>query len=359
MVKTAFELLGIENKEVPISNLLSYYLDPNTKYGSGFLNEFCKMAGISPILTNEIVTIEREHRIFFENENNYIDILIKIGKDEANPDRIICIENKINSTEGLQQTRRYYNALQSEFPRCTNRQYIYLTKNNSSVDLSSQHFIHLRYSSLGNILARQPFEQLPLATDFYEYYILREQNLFNDIETNDKSYIIGDRDDFHTLIDYIVWKTNNSDFTQSNNRCFCLSGKSAQSNNHFYQISMQNWEFEFDDGFEKRPMSIHLEGNCQEIPLHLEMKPYEPFNKLEKRYGSRFFESYLRKRNELRDILIFEGSKSFESIEFRKNAELTIAKFKIHTTTYKQYYNTLMELVNYVNQVLFSNGVIK
>lgn len=361
MNTTAFELLGIENKELPISNLMSYYLNPiiNTDYGLQFLNKFCHIAHISPVSNSDIISVEREHHIFFENEHNYIDILIRIGKDSENPKRIICIENKINSNEGIRQTQRYYNALQAEFPNCKNRQYIYLTKNNSSINLTSQHFIHIRYAELGAILAEEPFNKMPLAKDFYDFYILREKSLFQDIEVNDRQYLPANKTDFHTLIDYIVWKINVPGNIENNKNYFCLHGKSAQSNDHFFQFSMQNWEFELDDGNEKRSISIHLEGSSNEIPLHMEVKPYEPFNSLEKKYGSNFFEKYVQKRNELRKSITFENTVSYENLPIRKNAELTIAKFKITADTFKEYFDALIKLVTYINEILVENGIVK
>ena len=185
---TVFELLGIENKELPISNLLSFYLNPsiNIDLGYLFLNEFCKIANIQPILNDDTVFVDREFYIHYKEYNNYLDILIRIGNRD-NPSRIICIENKINSDEGLQQTKIYYDALESKFPECRNRQYIYLTKNNSSVNLTSQHFIHIRYSEVGELLGNIVFHKLPLANDFYKYYVLKDKEMYQDIEQNDRS----------------------------------------------------------------------------------------------------------------------------------------------------------------------------
>lgn len=83
MEYTAFQLLGIENKELPISNLLSYYLDPirNHKYGFYFLNEFCKIAGINGVTIEDKIVVQREAYFTYDGDNNYIDILISVGEN--------------------------------------------------------------------------------------------------------------------------------------------------------------------------------------------------------------------------------------------------------------------------------------
>lgn len=359
MEYTAFQLLGIENKELPISNLLAYYLDPirNHKYGFYFLNEFCKIAGINGVTIEDKIVVQREAYFPYDGDNNYIDILISVGESHEKPERIICIENKINSTEGITQTQRYYNALEAKFKDCKKRDYIYLTKNNSSVNLTSHHFKHIRYSEVGNLLADKRFIEMPLAQDFYNYYVLREQSLFMDIEKYDRPYIPGDKADFHTLIDYIVWKINVRDINRKYTDLFCLHGKSAQSDEHFYQVSMQNWEFEFDGKTEKHPISIHLEGNCKEVPLHMELKPYEPFRKIKEKYGSDFFSEYMKVRDELRNNIVFPDAKEYRSVPIRSNADLTIAKFVFNVKTYKEYFDALIELITYVNEVLENSNV--
>ncbi|MBQ8814623.1 MAG: PD-(D/E)XK nuclease family protein [Lachnospiraceae bacterium] len=357
MENTAFQLLGIENKELPVSNLLSYYLDParNRACGYEFLNGFCRLAGIREVAETEHVTVEREVYLPFEGEHNYIDMLICIGNDGEKAERIICIENKINATEGIRQTKRYYEALQAKFADCREKDYIYLTKNNSSVNLSSHHFRHIRYAELGRLLGEEPFISMPLAKDFYDYYVLREQRLFTDVEENDRPYLPGDKEDFHTLIDYLVWKINTTESSDLHKNLFCLHGKSMQSDDHFFQLSMQNWEFPFDGGKESHPITIHLEGNCHEIPLHMELKPYEPYKKIEGSYGEVFLGRYRALRDELRSGLSFQNTQTYQNVPIRRNADLTIAKFVVSAKTYREYYCALMELTENINRVLIKN----
>lgn len=361
MENNVFQLLGIEDRELPISNLLSYYLNPvrNKKYGLAFLNEFCKLAGIGEIAETDSVTVEREVFLPFEGGKNYIDILICIGDDYTNPERIICIENKINATEGILQTKRYYEALEARFADCGEKDYIYLTKNNSSVNLSSCNFRHIRYAELGRLLSDNRFVDMPLAKDFSSFYVLREQSRFIDVEENDRPYLFCDKKDFMTLIDYLVWKINTTETSELHRDVFCMHGKSAKSDEHFFKLSMKNWEFEFDGQTAVHPINIHLEGRCRNVLLHMELEPYEPYSKIKEKYGKAFFELYKEKRDELRRKISFEIAKKYYLQPIAANADLTIAKFTLHVKSYREYYNALMELIVYVNQILAESSVIE
>lgn len=361
MENNAFQLLGIEDRELPVSNLLSYYLDPerNQKYGVSFLNEFCKLTGIREIAKTDQVTVKREYYLTFGGKENYIDILICIGEDANAPDRIICIENKINATEGILQTRRYYEALEARFANCKEKDYIYLTKNNSSVNLSSCNFRHIRYAELGRLLSDDRFVEMPLAKDFFNYYVLREQSRFVDVEENDRPYLFRDKKDFGTLIDYLVWKINTTETSVLHREIFCLHGKSSKSDDQFFKLSMKNWEFEFDGGTAVHPINIHLEGGYRNVLLHMELEPYEPYSKIEEKYGEEFFNRYKEKRDELRRKISFEIAKEYYLQPIAAKADLTIAKFTFHVKTYREYYSALMELIVYVNQILAESGVIE
>ena len=103
-----------------------------------------------------------------------------------NPERVICIENKINSKEGIRQTKRYYETLEHYFKKCETRDYIYLTKNNSSIILSADCFTHIRYRDVAEILMQDQFNSMRCAKDFCEYYVFREERLFAEIEKCDR-----------------------------------------------------------------------------------------------------------------------------------------------------------------------------
>lgn len=384
---TVFEILGVENKELPISSLLAYYFADKQR-GLKFLNRILELAKIEPIDMNEEIFVEKEALIKNNGNKNYIDILVKVKniEDKENPKRIICIENKIYSEEGLLQTKRYYEALEKEFHKCNNKQYLYLTKNNSAIDLSSMHFKHIKYLDMESVLVDKEFSELPFINDFYEFYINREKEKFNDIEENDKKLLKHDKislgnyeislgnykkllkddeellkdyekllkDDFNNLIDYIVWKINSSSTNKNYNNYFCSKGKSAQADRYFYQISLHNWEFMLED----KAMTIHIEGIDNGVFVHMEMKPYEPYSKIAKNYNEDFFKKYNEKREKLRSRMKFKEKELLKVDSIRGNANLTIAKFNIVATTYKNYFKVLVELINDVDEVLKMDDVI-
>ncbi|MBQ5711227.1 MAG: PD-(D/E)XK nuclease family protein [Oscillospiraceae bacterium] len=172
-IETVFEILGIENKELPISNLLAWYFEDRE-----FLNKVLKLADIREISKEESYEVRREYHIVHNGQKMCMDILIRIG-DVDKPSRVICIENKINSEEGNMQTKNYYDTLEEIFRESKERDYIYLTKNNSSVNISSGHFIHIKYRDVGEILREEKFREYRYAADFCEYYIDREEREFS------------------------------------------------------------------------------------------------------------------------------------------------------------------------------------
>lgn len=349
--ETVFEIFGIENKELQVSNLLAYYfnLERNIGVARRFLNEFLQLANLEAIEESEQYVVKREYPLKHKGYHNSIDILIIVG-EEARPKRVICIENKITSKEGPEQTRRYYDAVESHFQNCESRDYIYLTKNNSSVALSSERFSHVRYREVAKILSQEKFYDMRYAEDFCEYYVLREEREFAEIEKNDKLFDKNDVDDFSRLIDYIVWKINASEGSNEYRNIFCQKDISAKSSHQFFQIYDMSWFFDLTEGDCTRPISIHLEGYENSIVLHMEIAPYVQFSKISERYGERFFNSYVNLRDSLRSKMVFADGDGYHSVKLSWNADLTIAKFEITADTYKKYFDTVIRLIAEVDQ---------
>ena len=53
----AFEILGINDKELPVSNLLAFYMNPENGLGIKFLNKFCSVVGISGVNPDKVITV--------------------------------------------------------------------------------------------------------------------------------------------------------------------------------------------------------------------------------------------------------------------------------------------------------------
>ena len=358
-MKTVFEILGVEDKELQVSNLLAYYFNPNHngQYALEFLNDFCEIAGLDSLPDNIHVEVIREDPIV-DNFNgkeyrNFIDIIIKITEAKSNG-RIICIENKIYSEEGHKQTERYFKAVENKYSGWGKREYVYLTKNNSYVDLTASEFKHLRYSELANILSKSTLSQMVFAKDFCEYYVLREERMFENIESSDKTFADIDEKKFNEFIDYVVWKVNNHKNSEMYGKIFCKNGKSAQSADCFYQISHQDWEQVINVKFAEtvpmaedkvdRDYTLHIEGKRNAVFLHFELNPYLPVSKIEKQYGKTFLAEYQNKRNLIEKLLSNVTVNGAIVKNIPSNASLTVGKWEITAKSYNEYFSVLMAL---------------
>lgn len=351
MNETVFEIFGIENKELQVSNLFAYYFDycRNGYRARDFLNEFLKLAGKDTIETYESYNVKREYFLKFKEYQNSIDILIIVG-DEANPKRVICIENKVISKEGILQTKRYYEAVEHFFGGAGKRDYIYMTKNNSKVELSSDTFSHIRYRDIAKVLMQDAFHNMKYAEDFCEYYVQREERIFSEIEENDRLIEQNNSDDFSLLIDYLVWKINASDVSSKYKYVFFQKDVSAKSSKQFFKTYLESWFFELTAGGHTKSMSIHLEGYENSVVLHMEVAPYEQFSKLEERYGKEFFDEYVNLRDSLRRKMILADGCGYHSVKLSWHADLSIAKFEIEADSYMKYLEAIIRLIYAVDE---------
>ena len=348
--ETVFEILGIENKELQVSNLFAYYFDENKNgdIARDFLNSFLRLVNKDSIERYERYVVKREYPLKHNGYNNSIDILIIVGEMD-NPKRVICIENKITSKEGSKQTRRYYEAVEYFFGKCDKKDYIYLTKNNSSVELSSKMFSHIRYRDVAELLMQDKFSHMRFAEDFCEYYVFREERIFAEIEKNDKIFDKNNSEDFSMLLDYIVWKINASKESVEYKNIFCQKDISARSSQQFFQAYNMSWFFELTVGNCVKSISIHLEGYKNSVALHMEIAPYEQFSKIRERYGEEFFISYVNLRDLLRSKMVFADTSGYHCEKLSWNADLSIAKFSIEADTYKKYFDTIIKLIHEVD----------
>lgn len=139
-----FEILKIDQMEIRHSNFLAWLLDPNSPSGIGDkllkrLLMFCsdnsdkglgskkEMDAVSIELfdIDDVVT-KREHLTDIKGRNKpkQIDLLIYSEKNKF----CICIENKINSNEGVNQLHDYFVYMEDSFARkqtTTNKSYKY------------------------------------------------------------------------------------------------------------------------------------------------------------------------------------------------------------------------------------------
>ncbi|MBQ9763568.1 MAG: PD-(D/E)XK nuclease family protein [Phascolarctobacterium sp.] len=361
-MKTVFEIFGIENKELQVSKLLAYYFNPkyNKQYAIAFLNEFCKNCGLNKVGNDadvEVTTEKIVEDIFCGKKyKNRIDIFIKIKESDGRK-RIICIENKIYSEEGYRQTERYVKAIKGICNSYDEYNFVYLTKNNSYVDLSSSEFKHIRYSMVADILSMPFFVGMPFANDFCEYYVLQEEREFKNIQINDENFtgVYIENKEFNKLIDYVVWRINNH-HNNKHSKIFCKNGKSDKSPDCFYQISHQEWGNIINNKYantltssmneEGRNYTLHLEGRNKAVFLHFELHPYLPVSKIEKQYGKNFLEDYQNKQNEIAELVSHININGVTCKNIPGNASLTVGKWEINSKSFNEYFDVLVTLID-------------
>lgn len=320
---------SIEVDKVKLNELLDWWSQPQYDFYNQWISETCNN------LTNTTVSPqEKTKETVFE---------------------ILGIENKIKSQEGPQQTRRYYEAVEYFFREGSKKDFIYMTKNNSSVALSSQRFTHIRYRDVAELLMQDEFCDMRYAEDFCEYYVFREERIFAEIEKNDKLIDKNDSENCAMVLDYIVWKINVSKESYKYRNIFCQKDVSAKSARQFFKAYVMSWFFELTVGDCVKPISIHLEGNENSVALHMEIAPYEQFSKIRERYGEQFFISYINLRDSLRSKLVFTDTSSYHCEKLSWNADLSIAKFKIEANTYKNYFDAIIRLIREVDHKIITD----
>ena len=98
------------------------------------------------------IIIHREYYGRKNKKNNFIDVVIVERNKDGKSVHVVCIENKVFSSEGDEQTERYWNIIQDDFGNCDCKiECRYLTKNNFPVNLSNRNFVHYKYSDLEEV----------------------------------------------------------------------------------------------------------------------------------------------------------------------------------------------------------------
>lgn len=128
-----FDVLKSAHNEIRHSNVLAWLLDPDGSHGLQdlFLRRWLMLVfygvqkptgRLEPITIDSVpfqtVTVRREWR--------HIDVLLQI-QTETKGRWVICIENKVQSTQGEDQLAKYYQDVESLFSHYDVRAYIFLT----------------------------------------------------------------------------------------------------------------------------------------------------------------------------------------------------------------------------------------
>ncbi len=173
-----FSILGIQRREIRHSNFLAWMFDPNGSHGIGnaFLRRFLRDISLeSPKQGQPSLDIADTSPKTAEIRREWrnIDILVILDK------HVICIENKVDSSDHENQLSKYKNVVQSQFRKSA--VFVYLTPDGRPPNDKGQHQHYTNYS-YDKIVAHA--ERLLL---------LHERTLPSNIKTYIKDYTLNIR----------------------------------------------------------------------------------------------------------------------------------------------------------------------
>lgn len=149
-----FAILGIQRKEIRHSNFLAWMFDPNGSHGMGnaFLRRFLRDISLeSPQQGQHSLDIAYTSPKTAEIRREWrnIDILVILGK------HVICIENKVDSSDHGNQLLKYKNVVNEQF-RDHTPIFVYLTPNGRPPNAKDQrnHYINYSYDKIVGHLDR-------------------------------------------------------------------------------------------------------------------------------------------------------------------------------------------------------------
>ncbi|MEO0565338.1 MAG: PD-(D/E)XK nuclease family protein, partial [Chloroflexota bacterium] len=145
-----FEAVGVVRQELRHSDFLGYLLDPSGNHGlNDFLLKQVVMRVLATAETPPLSLIEIDVTDFngtlVQREWRNIDLLITHHES----DLVICIENKIGTSEHSNQLERYRTMIQNPFPR---RRHIFIFLTPDGTLPSDAAYIPLSFETITEIL---------------------------------------------------------------------------------------------------------------------------------------------------------------------------------------------------------------
>jgi hypothetical protein len=215
--KPMLRILGSARAEQKWNTLLAYFLDPSQPHGFGadLLKTFLDKAG--QVTGEEIDYYHRDiEQVSVETEvtspqNNRLDVLIR-----ATDEWFVCIESKVDASEGDRQTQRYVedthlgNEGKDEYPE-DGRYYLFLSKEhapNSSAgrfkDISWRDVVEAFQTELNLSHGQYPERSVSQLEDFLSTIITvtnMEKDDFEQIQKEKVQLLSEYRDDIDDLLD--------------------------------------------------------------------------------------------------------------------------------------------------------------
>lgn len=147
-----FDILKISRAEIRHSNFLGWLLDPNENHGLKelVLNRFLRDI-FSDEKAKELSVLDAEtldySTVSLKREWQNIDLLIVVDQ------KVICVENKVDSKEHSNQLTRYKKIIEENFPK-HEQVFVYLTPQGDHPTTEKEHYIPYSYERFAENLER-------------------------------------------------------------------------------------------------------------------------------------------------------------------------------------------------------------
>jgi len=342
-----FRVLDLYGREAVVSNLFAWLLNPKEDHGFGFsfLNDFLSITIQDEFDERNDIEVKREFHGKAGSKNNYIDLVI-IEKTNGKAIKVIAIENKVFSKEGVNQAQRYAELIRQSFGSDNCKEYyIYLTRSNLPENISCTKFKQIKYNDIEEILRKYSTNRL--VHDFYDRYLLCDRSKLAELEKQTLPQSSLSPDLAQDLCFFVTEKLTNSSSDIS-----CSIGRSAKGGEAFYQAWKQRWFKRIDTEL----FNIHIEGYPirNVIYVHFEKFPYEPYSKLTNSMQEAINSekmNLIKLINPVKDEINIEG---LEKKDIRGNAVLTVANFKIKVNSFIDYQNVVFGLINRLDKIILN-----
>lgn len=178
-----FDVLKIVNSELKHSIVLSYILNPNENHNLGsealelLFRKLSLDSKISHLGIFDLLDINYDDFIVMREYKN-IDILIKSDKNKM----LLCIENKIWTSEHNNQLNRYKEIIEKEFSNYK-KIYLYLTPF-GSLSSDSETWFNIEYSDILEIIEDLKLENVDekIKILIRDYILIVRRKIMNDHE---------------------------------------------------------------------------------------------------------------------------------------------------------------------------------
>ncbi|MBU3679805.1 MAG: hypothetical protein FGM32_09405 [Candidatus Kapabacteria bacterium] len=151
-----FRLLAVQRQEIRHSNFLAWLLDPNANHGLGalFITRILRHLSIaSGSGVNKSIQLEKQATAVLEVRREWKNIDILIESERA----VICLENKVDSTDSTGQLSRYRRIVEDQYRASKDFVvYVYLTPSGEQPNdfAEAQHWIPMSYQLIVEHLQR-------------------------------------------------------------------------------------------------------------------------------------------------------------------------------------------------------------